>query len=393
MRRAFLADAVQHFAELRQFGGQFLFMRRFKIDLAFNFAEVLAQLAEHTGHAGVGVQQVRCGIAFEIQHQLEIEAVVAGAVLGQVGVFHRANAHHTGDVAQLGFGQLRVLFLHQVVGTLLGFVQQVDQLHGAAVAGLERAAVGAVHGAETHMLHMHRVGDEARAACHFKHLLEVQGLALVDEIQGTVGFQHAAAVAHGRQVGGGIEVAAIGLDDDHRQRLAVGGLEFFEEHALRAVALNQQALGLEVVDHVDQVVVVGAFAHHVGHGQLYVEQFVDFLAVRQRDLTEAAPQFQAFLVTGLQLDHQATGAVGELFGFVEALLRGAVEIFQVRQFVAGNRVFLQVRHQHAELGAPVAHMVLADHVVTQELQHPRHAVANDGRAQVADVHFLGQVRC
>jgi hypothetical protein len=97
-------------------------------------------------------------------------------------------------------------------------------------------------------------------------------------------------------------------------------------------------------------------------------------------------------VAGLQLDHQATGAVGELFGLVEALLGGAVEVFQVRQLVAGDRVFLQVGHQHAELGAPVAHVVLADHFVAEELQHPGHAVADDGRAQVADVHLLGQVR-
>jgi hypothetical protein len=37
-------------------------------------------------------------------------------------------------------------------------------------------------------------------------------------------------------------------------------------------------------------------------------------------------------------------------------------------------------------------VVLADHFVAEELQHPRHAVADDGRAQVADVHLLGQVR-
>ena len=36
-------------------------------------------------------------------------------------------------------------------------------------------------------------------------------------------------------------------------------------------------------------------------------------------------------------------------------------------------------------------MVLADHRVAEELQYARHAVADDGRAQVADVHFLGQV--
>ncbi|MNM49653.1 hypothetical protein D3C81_606610 [compost metagenome] len=115
--------------------------------------------------------------------------------------------------------------------------------------------------------------------------------------------------------------------------------------------------------------------------------------MRQRDVLEAGPQRQAFRVAGLQLDYQAAGAVSELFGFVEAFFRRAVEVFQVRQLVAGDRVFLQVGHQHAELGTPVADVVLADDVVAQELQHARNAVTDDGRAQVADVHFLGQVGC
>ncbi|MNS68764.1 hypothetical protein D3C72_1020520 [compost metagenome] len=38
-------------------------------------------------------------------------------------------------------------------------------------------------------------------------------------------------------------------------------------------------------------------------------------------------------------------------------------------------------------------MVLADHIIAEELQHARHAVTDDGRTQVADVHLLGQVGC
>ncbi|MNZ37410.1 hypothetical protein D3C78_548550 [compost metagenome] len=221
----------------------------------------------------------------------------------------------------------------------------------------------------------------------------MQGLALVDEVQGAVGLEYVAAVAHGSEVGGGIQVAAVGFLHDDRQWLAFGGLELFKEHALGALAFDQQALGLEVVDDIGQVIVVGAFAHDVSHGQFDVEQLVGLLAVRQRDVLEASPQLQAFRVAGLQLDHQATGTVGELFGFVEALFRCAVEVFQVRQLVAGDRVFLQVGHQHAELGAPVADVVLTDHGVAEEFENAGHAVADDGRAQVADVHLLGQVRC
>ena len=49
-------------------------------------------------------------------------------------------------------------------------------------------------------------------------------------------------------------------------------------------------------------------------------------------------------------------------------------------------------HQHAELRSPVADVVLAMDGVPLELEHARDAVADDGAAQVADVHLLGQVR-
>ncbi|MCY1524296.1 hypothetical protein D9M68_592230 [compost metagenome] len=243
------------------------------------------------------------------------------------------------------------------------------------------------------MLQVHAGRDETGAAGHFEHLLEVQGLALVDEVQHAVGVQLLVAVAHGGEVGGGVEVAAAGLLHDHRQRVAFGVPEFFEEHAHGAVALDQHALGGEVGDHVGQVVVVGALALHVGHGQLHAETVVDLLAMRQGNFVETGPQAHALGVVGLQLDHQFAGAVGEFRGLVEALLRRAVEDFQVMQFGLGvHRLLFQVGQQHAELGAPVADVVLADHAVAEEFEDAGHGVADDGRAQVADVHFLGQVR-
>ena len=48
--------------------------------------------------------------------------------------------------------------------------------------------------------------------------------------------------------------------------------------------------------------------------------------------------------------------------------------------------------QHAELRAPVADVVLADDLVALELDHAAERVADDGAAQVSDVHLLGDVR-
>ena len=51
----------------------------------------------------------------------------------------------------------------------------------------------------------------------------------------------------------------------------------------------------------------------------------------------------------------------------------------------------QVLDEHAERAAPVADVVLADHGVAEELEHPHERVADDRRAQVPDVHLLGDV--
>ena len=48
--------------------------------------------------------------------------------------------------------------------------------------------------------------------------------------------------------------------------------------------------------------------------------------------------------------------------------------------------------QHPELGAPVADVVLRDDVVPNAGEHSAKTVADDGRAQVPDMHLLGDVR-
>ena len=52
-------------------------------------------------HARERVLQVRSGVALEAYHLVEVELIVAGAVLVQIGVLHCADAHGAGDLGQL----------------------------------------------------------------------------------------------------------------------------------------------------------------------------------------------------------------------------------------------------------------------------------------------------
>ena len=55
-------------------------------------------------------------------------------------------------------------------------------------------------------------------------------------------------------------------------------------------------------------------------------------------------------------------------------------------------LILQMGDQHAELGAPVTHMILANHSVTLGFENPCQRITHDRRAQVADMHLFGKVR-
>ena len=57
----------------------------------------------------------------------------------------------------------------------------------------------------------------------------------------------------------------------------------------------------------------------------------------------------------------------------------------------GEAFGAEVVDEHAELRAEVADVILADDGVAEELQHAGEGVADDGGAQVADVHLLGDV--
>ncbi|GIX30518.1 MAG: hypothetical protein KatS3mg124_0990 [Porticoccaceae bacterium] len=241
----------------------------------------------------------------------------------------------------------------------------------------------------------HLGGREARSARHQEDLAHVEGLAGVDEIEDALGAQLADPVAHGRQIGGGVEVASVRLLDDHRAGPSLPVGQFFEEHHLGALVFYRQSQPFQLRHHLRQLLVVGAFWANVGGGEGDVEQAVDLLRVGDGDGDEALPEGAAMGIARLEADDVAASPLGEGGIFVEVALGALIKAFEVgkRQLrgLSFPEMFLQFGDEHAELGAPVAHVVLPDHTVAQVFQDARLGVPENGAAQVADVHFLGQV--
>src|SRR5690606_22836133 len=99
------------------------------------------QFAKYGVNARDGVEQVGGGVAFEGDHLVPREQVVAGAVLRQVGVLHRADSDDLGDQALFLRREVGVAGGDETVGAFDGLVEQVLELDVFTVAGLERTAV------------------------------------------------------------------------------------------------------------------------------------------------------------------------------------------------------------------------------------------------------------
>ena len=211
------------------------------------------------------------------------------------------------------------------------------------------------------------------------------------------------AVADGRQVRGVVAEPAVALAHHEWDRCAVraGGL-LREDHQC-AVALDRDSLLDEFGDDVGEHRVVEGLADRVLAGEQHGEAVVDGAEGLLGFGDDLPPGRDGVGVAGLQRDYPGAGAIGESGVDVELPACGPVQLIQrgYGRGVAGERVvppgglrvLVEVLDKHSELSAPVAEVVLPDHLRPQEPEHAGEAVADDRGAQVPDVHLLRDVGC
>ncbi len=110
---------------------------------------------------------------------------------------------------------------------------------------------------------------------------------------------------------------------------------------------------------------------------------------------EDLPEPHGLGLAALEQDDPTAAALGEVGVGVEELAGLPVELVEVAH-AEGARVgrdadVEQVLDEHAERRAPVPDVVLAQDAVAEKAEDPGQRVADDGGAQVADVHLLGHV--
>ena len=232
----------------------------------------------------------------------------------------------------------------------------------------------------------------------------MEALALVHHVEDPIRVPGLHPLTDRGQVGGGVERRAVGLHDDAgRHLLGVRGLLHLDD--LRALALHEQA----ALPH---------FLQHGGNVGLGV-------ALAEPDLKADAELVVVLPQVGLGDGHDMLPdrhvAGSSLLKLVGGVVRPArkglvllgtcggsrINLFQIRDRegslrgvgagvslvkVAELRLPILQRGNHqTHLQAPVAEVGIADGLVAEEVLNALDALADDGRAQMADVQRLGHV--
>ncbi len=394
IRAVILGDGFEDQAEVQQVFGQSEFFGSAERDFAAATGVIEIAFAENTADAGVGVLQIRRGVALERQHLVPTEDVIALAILGEVGVFDGAEADDPRDFEARFFGHVGVFFADDFEGAFFGFVEQVLEFDGVARAGFERFAVFTEDRAEPDVGQFD-AGFRMPFAESGEDLAKVQLLATVGDVNDFVRLRAPRAAFHaelqGGEVGRGVIETGVALLHERGMFFQIGNIIKRDDE--RAFALAGETAFFQVFDDVFEAWIVIALA--VGVIEFDAEPVIDAFELRFGERDHIAPNLQVLLVAALELDeflarfveHGRILFAGGVDQFIEALHFADGVLFE-RGFV---EVLFPADEQFAELRAPIADVVVGHDAMAEQTQDAREGIAKNGRANVTDVHRLGDI--
>ncbi len=214
----------------------------------------------------------------------------------------------------------------------------------------------------------------------------------VGDVDDFVGTEPDRALKHGGEVGGGIVAGPVRFAHDERLGGEAGVLRV-ENHESPVVLARDPVLRQLCVDLTDLFAVVALAQYFVEtHAQAPVNG-VEGLVAHPAD---QLPQVHVLPVAPLQFEQLGPGRLQRgrvLPGQRATLLVEPLEVFQ-RVGVGGGGIValaLDGEDENAKLCTPVADVVVAHHLRPAKGQQAGDGFADDGRADVANVHLLGGV--
>ena len=122
---------------------------------------------------------------------------------------------------------------------------------------------------------------------------------------------------------------------------------------------------------------------------------VDDVEGVERIFAQLLPDLTVLGIALLQQDELTPGRLAHGFVALRLELDLLVNFFEVPEGIAleqrGVALPLVAEQDHAETGAPIAEMIVGDDLMSQKAVDARERVAENGAAQMPDMHFLGNV--
>ena len=352
----------------------------------------VAGLAHNAAKTDVCILHVRTRVAFEAHDGIPVKADILQAAVLEVVEGKSADT----DLACNEFlvFEARILFVDEFENLLLGGFNHIAEEACRTGTGLALFPLAVDHledHAERNVVHV-LVPFAAHLLEHVEHLLEVECLSQVHHIKALVEVVFLFAVNCGSEVAGCVQRGTVTLADKARVQV-----EFIEHHHVAFLAVHQQVLFAEFVEHGRNLVfkegfagvVVKANAHHVVNAHEFLE----------RCGAECGPKLAVEFVALFELRECSACFVFEAGFFLGGLGEACVKDVEflhgecVQSCFIGRELFAEVHHDElTECSAPVAQVVDAFDLVTGCLVDAGKRVTDHCRTQMVEGEFLTDVR-
>ena len=223
------------------------------------------------------------------------------------------------------------------------------------------------------VLQLGALGDNAALLCRPEHLLKVQGLALVGDIEDLVRGVVPLPLNQSGKIRGGVDGGAVGLDQDTgRYLFPVCGLCHGEDQG--ALAFHGEAPLLEIRQHIRNQGVRVAFTQP--HIKVNIQGVIYPVQVGKGYVHNMLPDSPVAGAALLKLEGSDVGFPGEFFVLLFPGGGGGVDFLQLRQGkgrlrgVGAGKGFVKIRKlrlpavklgdDQAHLQAPVAQVDIPD---------------------------------
>ena len=232
----------------------------------------------------------------------------------------------------------------------------------------------------------------------------MQGLRGAHHVPDGIRAPRPDAVVQRREVRGGVQEASVRFPDDagvgapfplvlHEEGVFIGRHRTVGKHADGPVALPGHSGGDHAVHQRGQGIIVKAFPQPVI--KMDVKLVVNFGKAGFGNFHAAFPDGQVFPVPGLELHQFRLAGIQQFRLFLAHQVHILVHPQQLVNRVGGQGLLIQnilpAPQDHAELGTPVPDVVVRNHMVPHKTGHAGKGVTNNGGADVAHMHRLGDV--